>query len=230
MVMPHIEYWFSGAAVYLAGSFAFAIFVGMIGIKEMVSRRLFTALMGVAVVLTALAWRTAAKQEQDNSELTQSITTIAGALKAAPASSAKELADEIMKLLPPKYPLTDAEKERLGSVLNSTPSGQRFSVELFWPQLNGTRGYADTLALVFRAAGWDVTVRMAALTNGHGLTFALSSKTDLGKDAAPADAIRLMELLSKAQVPFAVGQLENVPPGTFAFVVGEPGNAPKITP
>ncbi len=63
-MLPPFQYWISGPAIYLAGSFAFAVIVGLIGIRWMVSDRRFRSLIAIAVVLSALAWRTAAKQEQ----------------------------------------------------------------------------------------------------------------------------------------------------------------------
>jgi hypothetical protein len=64
--MPAVQYWFSGAALYLAGSFAFAIIVSLIGIRSMISQRSFYGLIFIAVVLSGLAWHTAAKQERDS--------------------------------------------------------------------------------------------------------------------------------------------------------------------
>jgi hypothetical protein len=86
------------------------------------------------------------------------------------------------------------------------------------------------MAALFANADWNATVRLAAFTNGHGLTFAFSSKTDLIKerDKMPEGAIKFMSLLSEAKVPFAIGQLDNVPEGTFAFVVGQLVAAPMM--
>ena len=134
---------------------------------------------------------------------------------------------ELNKGIPPKYPLTDPERERLRVVLCGIPKEQRFAVELFWPQLNGTHGYADDLMGAFKDCQWDASVRMAALTNGHGLVFALSKKDMDDKKPPPSNAIKLMALFGAAQVPWAIGGLDNVPEGTFAFIVGEPTPPPK---
>ncbi len=75
--MPTLQYWFSGAAFYLAASFAFGIFVGLIGIKNMVSDKAFFFLIVIAVNITLFAWRTAALQEEQNAEFKNTLTRIA---------------------------------------------------------------------------------------------------------------------------------------------------------
>lgn len=86
--MPPIEFWVTGTALYLFVSFVFVVAVALIGIKTMISGRLFTLLIGAAVVLAFFAWRTAAIQERDaseqkkrNDELAQGIAEIATSLK-----------------------------------------------------------------------------------------------------------------------------------------------------
>jgi|GEM_PF-6280285 len=61
--MPPLEAWFSGTALFFAGSFAFGITVGLIGIKRMMSKKIFTLLEIAAVILTACAWWSAAGSE-----------------------------------------------------------------------------------------------------------------------------------------------------------------------
>jgi hypothetical protein len=64
--IPALHFWFSGAAPFLAGSFAFTVAVGLIGIRQVISHRTFAFLLVVAIALSGLAWHTAAKQEEDS--------------------------------------------------------------------------------------------------------------------------------------------------------------------
>ncbi|MDB5635258.1 MAG: hypothetical protein JWP51_166 [Bradyrhizobium sp.] len=80
--MPAFHFWFSGAALFLAGSFGFAITVGLVGIRQMVSYRLFNILIAIAVLLSGLAWRTAAKQESDSDTQVEQIGVLRKGLQA----------------------------------------------------------------------------------------------------------------------------------------------------
>jgi hypothetical protein len=73
VTMPPFYYWFSGAALFLAGSFTLSTATGLIGIKQMISNKIARGLMCVALILLALGWWSAAKQEQSNAELAESI-------------------------------------------------------------------------------------------------------------------------------------------------------------
>jgi hypothetical protein len=64
--MPALHFWFSQATIYVAGAFVFMVVVGLIGIKDMVSRKIFYVFWVIAVILAAMAWGTAAKQDEDN--------------------------------------------------------------------------------------------------------------------------------------------------------------------
>ena len=174
--LPELQYWFSGTSLFLAGSFAFATVVSVAGLRDKISGKRFVGCLIAAACLSCFAWVVAARQERDSANLKQNIVRIADSLNINSNLSAKYLADEILKRLPPKYPLTDAEREQLASVLAATPVSERFAVDIYWPQLNGTRVYADMLAKVFTAHQWEATVKMAGLINGHGLTFAVSKK------------------------------------------------------
>jgi hypothetical protein len=220
--LPEFQYWVTGTSLYLAGSFAFAIVVGVAGLRDKVSEKALVACLVVAACLSCFAWLTAARQEKDNADLKHNIVRIADGLNIDSSLSAKRLSDEILKRLPPRYPLTDAEGERLAAVLAATPTAERFAVEIYWPQLNGTHVYADTFATVFTANQWDAKVKMAGLINGHGLTFAVSKKVADQTAPMPMGAVRLMTLLHRANVPFAVGGVDNATDDIFAFVVGQP--------
>ncbi len=72
-MIPAPDHWFSGPALYLAMSFIFVVTVALIGIKEMISGKLFCALIVAAAVLSVMAWYTAAKQEEANADLREQL-------------------------------------------------------------------------------------------------------------------------------------------------------------
>jgi hypothetical protein len=220
--IPEWQYWLSGTPLYLATSSAFAVVVSVAGLRDKISSKALMCCLSVAVVFSLFAWLAAAKQERDGALLKSSLDRIADNLKINSNASARSLADEILKRLPAKFPLTDSERERLTLVLNEVPTEQRFPVEVYWPQLNGTHGYADTIAKVFTDNHWQATVKMAGLINGHGLTFAVSRKVAEHAAPLPEGAIRLMGILMRAQIPFAMGGVDNTTDDIFAFVVGQP--------
>lgn len=74
--MPACHYWFSGTALFLAASFTFASSVGLWGIKGQVPSRHFHALCVVGVLLAGFAWRTAAVQEQQSTELQKNVSRL----------------------------------------------------------------------------------------------------------------------------------------------------------
>ena len=102
--MPPISFWFTGTALYLAASFVFAIGVGLIGIKDMIPKKLFYVLLAFAVLLSGTAWHVAAQQEQDSFNqdqildgISKSIGKIASATNVNPNQSSNELAEKIIK-------------------------------------------------------------------------------------------------------------------------------------
>ena len=116
--MPPLTSWFSGTALFLGGSFAFTIAVGLIGIKEMISDRVFIIFLFVAVNLSLLAWFTAAKQAADSDILQASIQKIAGTAHIDPNQSAQALADEIIKRLAPLKEGLDSTKKEVDRLVN----------------------------------------------------------------------------------------------------------------
>jgi hypothetical protein len=76
-----MQYWFTGSSLFLAGSFIFAGVVGLIGIKTIVSRKFFYVLVALAIVLSALAWRTAAKQESESADQAQTNANLQSSLE-----------------------------------------------------------------------------------------------------------------------------------------------------
>jgi hypothetical protein len=89
-MLPPPHFWFTGAALFLAGSFAFTVLVGLIGIRQMISNRIFMVLLIVAAVLSALAWRTAAKQAEDEDAQQANAATLSGQLTTITASNKKQ--------------------------------------------------------------------------------------------------------------------------------------------
>jgi hypothetical protein len=128
----------------------------------------------------------------------------------------------ISRRVKPMYPLEDEEKERLVRVLAEVAKGDRFDVDIYWPQLNGNPRNAHVIADLFSSAQWDVTVRMADSTSGHGLVFAFNPNATAAESSRPPESKRLMELLSRARIDWATDAVSFVPEGTFAFIVGEP--------
>ena len=92
--MPPIGFWFTGTAVYFFISAAYAIAVSLIGIRPMMAPKVFYVLLVVAVVLSILAWRTAAIQERDSSTQSKSISD----LQNSNIAIAKSLLDQERKL------------------------------------------------------------------------------------------------------------------------------------
>jgi uncharacterized protein YdbL (DUF1318 family) len=88
--LPAPDFWFTGTSLFLAGSFVFTIAVGLIGIREMISQRKFLVLMVFAVLLSGLAWRTAAKQEEDSAKQGTVIDSLNGQLSNIGASNKKQ--------------------------------------------------------------------------------------------------------------------------------------------
>jgi len=76
----------------------------------------------------------------------------------------------------PAYPLTDEEKNKLAVLLQSVPADERFHIDVYWPQLNGTPHYAVDLSQVFLAAQWDETPITLLFSASHGLVFGFSQK------------------------------------------------------
>src|ERR1700693_1007546 len=89
--LPAFQYWISGTALFLAGSFAFSLAVGLIGIKEMVSKKVLGFLMAASIILSFLAWRTAAQQESDSSSSDERIGALQDAVNGEKADTKRQL-------------------------------------------------------------------------------------------------------------------------------------------
>jgi hypothetical protein len=62
--MPALHYWVSGAALWLAGSFAITVILAIVGIKEMISNKMAVLLIGAALLIMFIGWWTTAEQEE----------------------------------------------------------------------------------------------------------------------------------------------------------------------
>ena len=96
--MPSPQYWVSGAALWIAGSFILSIIIAVIGIKEMVPSKLLVFLVGVAILLMFIGWWTTAEQEEaaarskiDNADMRSDIKQIKEAMGIKPSEAAEEV-------------------------------------------------------------------------------------------------------------------------------------------
>jgi hypothetical protein len=62
--MPGLQYWFSVAALWLAGSFVITVILGIMGIRTMIPNKIAVFLIGMALLVMLLGWWTAAEQEE----------------------------------------------------------------------------------------------------------------------------------------------------------------------
>lgn len=98
--IPEMQYWVSGPALYVAGSFILTIWLALRAIRDMQSpfaTRLF-ACLAIALMLLGL-WQTA-NQEKDNAKNSKAIATVAALLNIDPTKKSRDLAEEIIKALP----------------------------------------------------------------------------------------------------------------------------------
>jgi hypothetical protein len=72
--MPAFGYWFSGTALFLAGSFSLTVAMALIGIKDMISNKLIVGILLASLVLMLIGWWTAAKQEEQSTKRDSDIT------------------------------------------------------------------------------------------------------------------------------------------------------------
>lgn len=74
--MPPLGAWFSGTALFFAGSFAFGLTVGLTGIKQMMSKKIFALFEIIAIILTACAWWSAADSAATSTAQKSQIETL----------------------------------------------------------------------------------------------------------------------------------------------------------
>lgn len=93
--MPPLQYWFSGAALWLAGSFIITVILAVIGIREMISNKMVVFLIGVALLVMFIGWWTTAEQEEASAKreikldrLQETLDTIKSAMPVPDTGSA----------------------------------------------------------------------------------------------------------------------------------------------
>ena len=122
MDFPPLSNWFSGTAIFLAGSFTFGVVVGLIGIRSMISDRVYWIFLVAAMVRGLLAWYTAAKQERDSAELkTQHRQNSRINRKVNPNQSAQALADDIIARLNPIKKEVEQTTQKVDRIDKSAP-------------------------------------------------------------------------------------------------------------
>lgn len=223
--MPDLHYWFTGTSLYLATSFGFAIAVGLIGIREMVSRRLFYGFICVALVLSGFAWRTASKQESDAAaqeqessalrgklvDIQSAMGKIADALNVSKGQSAAALADQILAKIGPDWNLDPEQRKDLDYELTQYSPDRRFKVRiLMLPSNSQSQIYGNELVSLFVKDHWpaegisDLTLR----PDLRGVSVMVPNGTKVLGDI-PAQTRELMLILKSARLDFILR-----PPGT----------------
>ena len=95
--IPEPQYWLSGPALFVAGSFVLPIWLALRAIRDMQSPLTTKLFAGLAIALMLLGWWQAANSEKDNSKNCKIIATIADRLNIDPGTKGHDLADEILK-------------------------------------------------------------------------------------------------------------------------------------
>ncbi|MEI9886366.1 MAG: hypothetical protein WDN08_07655 [Rhizomicrobium sp.] len=205
MELPPLQYWFSGSALFLATSFAFGVVVGFVGIKDMISLKLFYILLTIGLLLTVAAWYSAASDAQDSADTKAKLTEIANAIHISPDSSAASLAAEILKRLPDtEWHLTADQKTRLGAVLDSVPVADRFTVEMHVLASDGaSRVFGDEILTLFKQHHWEAngTIDFDLRPNLKGVWVGVANGTT--KETAPKSAGVLSYVLAKSGIKYA---------------------------
>ena len=224
--IPSAVYWFSGTALFLAGSFIFGVVVGLIGIREMISDRTFWSFLVVAVVLGLLAWYTAAKQERDSAELKDSINKIAGSANVDTGQSVSALADKIIEKLNSQIAplqsrrLQPSEISKMDAAARGLcPIGTRIAVTA----ANGNQEaqmYASDFVRVFKAANCDSDLDLpipGLRPDVIGLHIGVRDAQHISVGAAA-----LAKILSAGSIKFDFAAIEPsfFPGADFVLVIG----------
>jgi hypothetical protein len=202
--MPAFHYWFSGSALFLAGSFLLTAYVGIKAVRDLHSPRTMVALVFVALALLGIGWWSAADTEKANDELRENLRTIAREVKAPLGGTAQELANEIIKRLPSSdWHLTKSQKTKLSTILKSSKS-DRFPINI--QALIGSvqsQMYKDDLAIIFHDKGWEVSggVDTGLRPDLLGLYIAISPEITKDEDL-PVNAKGLADILTRADIAF----------------------------
>src|SRR5258708_24550471 len=94
-------------------------------------------------------------------------------------------------------------RKGLSECLLKLRKGDRFHVDIYWPQLNGNPRNAHVIADLFSSAQWDVTVRMAGCTKGPRLFFSFYPKSGAAESSRPPQSQMMIEVFLRAKIVFA---------------------------
>jgi hypothetical protein len=221
--MPELEFWFTGTALFLAISCAFACCVAVFAIREMISEGKFQILMLAAIGLGFFGWKTAAQQEKDSAALRDDIRKVAERLKIDQVDqSATALAAEILRRLPQSSVLTEDEKSRLAKVLDGVPQDKRFPVRINCP--DSAAMYANAMAKLFNDHGWKAhpSCNFLIVSSSYGIGFGLSDDVLSGKLPASQSATALMRLFDQANIEYGKTHIDEVKGDDYWFIVALP--------
>jgi hypothetical protein len=177
--------------------------------------------IGLLVSVTIAVQQNHSRNE--TAEIKRMLATIADAVKVDRNGSAQSLAAEILKKLPSaEWRLTDAQKQKLGEILDSAPEQSRFSIDV--RALTGSaqsQMYKDDLAHVFHDHHWQVAGGDDAGMRSDlvGLYIALSPEVKTEQDVPPNARI-LARIFEQSNIPFKVGTRQGIVKNVFQLDVG----------
>lgn len=191
--VPAFAYWLTGAALYPAVAFLFASVIGVLGLKNIISRSIFWAGVSLALLLTGAAWwqaaeqgASAAQQAKLNKETNDLVKQIARAVGADPDGPVKQVAQAVIEQLKQRVSLLEARGNALVAIgvpswaeAEGVPSAKLTAVGLMTINYGGVKS-----GIVIGAAGDDVTgIVVVPLSRQGGLNQPYgnpTAHTDLG--------------------------------------------------
>lgn len=113
MDIPELKYWFTPDAIWALGSFALALWLGVFGIRSMISKWHLRTVATMFAVLSLFGWWTMAKQAREGArqeartlsrdakydEMSRSMARIATAMQIENPNSSKDVADLVLERL-----------------------------------------------------------------------------------------------------------------------------------
>jgi len=216
-MMPSFACWFSGTAVFLAGSFAFGITVGLVGIRTAVSNRFLLFFGIIAVILTAFAWWTAADNEETSAAqkrqlmaIRESVEKLAKATNMRLEDPNQILAAAAAKLLEQDKKILELQPRKLSSntIKKLTPAAHEFCQvikKVLVTAANGNQeaqSYAMEFVKAFKASGCesDLSLPIPGLRpDVIGIHIGVRNLQNI-----PESALTLSKILSDASIQFTV--------------------------
>jgi hypothetical protein len=214
-MMPSLACWFSGTALFLAGSFAFGITVGLVGIRTAVSNKFFLFFGIIAVILTAFAWWTAANNEETSATQKRQLMAIRESVEKLAKTTDMRLEDpnQILaaaaaKLLEQDKKISELQPRKLSSLVTAANGNQE------------AQSYAMEFVKVFKASGCesDLSLPIPGLRpDVIGIHIGVRNLQNI-----PEGALTLSKILSDAGIQFTVSQMTQdfLPEVPFVLVVG----------